>query len=352
MLGFGSTCASLKLKPAKLAAPFVPPVDKDHPRYTWGAAPFQASDGRTCFYFTWLLSYPDGNNTRPVPWNDTISGSLGLACAAKIYGPYTTVQDLAFPFRRDNYDAAYIENCVMQYSKAHAGYLMAYTTAPANETRNTKDWEGNGGTPTASNVNGLEYMGLAFSADPLKGQWERLNSTILPPDWGGFEKGVANNPGVLWFDNGTVTVAYRGAVDDGFGNCVAPSWKAPCLRPPANLFPDKRWVGTEDAYTYKSPRGYIMIAHTFRGPKCKGSWCGAGVKAISTDGLHWTYVSQAAYNYTMVMEQGVPLQFNRREEPKLLLDEQSGLPLALYNVVDPDFNYNHNRIIVQELDYT
>ena len=76
---------------------------------------------------------------------------------------------------------------------------------------------------------------------------------------------------------GTVSVTYRGAVDDGFGNCVAESWRSPCVRPARNMFPDPRcersiglgaWavallralrvgrccdtgVGTEDPFSYK-----------------------------------------------------------------------------------------------------
>lgn len=165
---------------------------------------------------------------------------------------------------------------------------------------------------------------------------------------------MANNPAVLWFDNGTVAVAYRGYRDDGFGNCVAPSWLDVCVRPPQNLFDDPRWVGTEDAFAYSTSRGYIMLAHTFSKHNCTGGGlkCGAGVKAISEDGLHWTYVSDEAYDYTMQLQDGgPPLKFNRREEPKLLIDQKSGKPLALFNVVDDCFLYNSSRIIVQELDY-
>ena len=350
----GPTCASLKLKPARYAKPFSPHSDQAGLRYTWGAAPFyDTANGRVCFYFTWLLSYPDGNDTRPVPWNDTVSGSLGLACSNSVHGPFAVVKTVAFPFRRSNFDAAYIENCVLTYSKENGGYLLAYTTAPSNETRNTKNWEGNGGQPTPSSVNGLEYIGVAFSKSPL-GPWERLNATLLPPDWGGFEQGVANNPAVLWFPNGTLTVAYRGARDDGFGNCVAKSWRDACVRPKKNLFPDPRWVGTEDAFTYKSKRGYIMIAHTFKKHNCTGGGlrCGAGVKAVSEDGLHWTYVSDAAYTYDMTLQNGTVLHFNRREEPKLLIDEETQRPVALFNVVDDSFLYNSSHIIVQELDYS
>ena len=117
----------------------------------------------------------------------------------------------------------------------------------------------------------------------------------------GFEKNIAINAAVLTYPNGacrhrqtpagvaqrcrsqdlnlsragTVSVTYRGAVDDGFGNCVAESWRSPCVRPARNMFPDPRcersngslwpWlvvgsegrpllrtgVGTEDPFSYK-----------------------------------------------------------------------------------------------------
>ena len=150
-----------------------------------------------------------------------------------------------------------------------------------------------------------------------------------------------------------MSVTYRGAVDDGFGNCVAKSWRDPCVRPAHNMFPDKRWVGTEDPYSYRGPRGYIMISHTFGKTGCIGGGlkCGAGTKAISTDGITWEYASQDAYPYDMLLENGTRLHFNRREEPKLLMSAD-GHPVALFNVVDDSFLYNATRIIVQELDYS
>ena len=55
---------------------------------------------------------------------------------------------------------------------------------------------------------------------------------------------------------------------------------------------------------------------------------------------------------SLQLTNGSALHFNRREEPKLLLDTHTNLPLALYNVVDDSFLYNETRIIVQELDYS
>ena len=50
---------------------------------------------------------------------------------------------------------------------------------------------------------------------------------------------------------------------------------------------------------------------------------------------------------SLQLTNGSALHFNRREEPKLLLDTHTNLPLALYNVVDDSFLYNETRIIVQ-----
>ena len=153
---------------------------------------------------------------------------------------------------------------------------------------------------------------------------------------------------MLTFPNGTVVVTYRGTHDDGYGNCVMENWRAPCIRPTKNLFNnDSRWVGTEDPFTYKGPRGYIMISHSFEN-KFHGA---AGTKTISKDGLHWEWAGEEAYDYTMTLTNGSEYTFYRREEPKLLMSND-GTPLALYNVVDDSFNYNNTKIIVQELDYS
>lgn len=337
----GASCEKLRLKPARLARPFDPPKPTpDH--FTWGAAPFYADDGtgRVCMYFTWLTGWADGNHTRPVPESDTVSGSLGLACAAEVGGPYLVVENVSFPFRPGHFDSAYIENTVVLRAPRQDGWFMAYTTSPPGVNRSTVNWEGNGET---------QYMGIAFTHDLMRGAWQRLNRTILQPRPDGFESGIAINPAVVAYDNGSLSVMYRGRADDGFGNCFMQSWTSPCVRPRTNLFPDPRWVKAEDPFAYLGPRGYIMIAHTFRHPPYVAG--GSGTKAFSIDGVHWTFAGYDTYSYTLELEDGSSESFYRREEPKLLFDAD-GTPRALFNVVDPNFLYNETRIIVQELDYS
>ena len=351
----GERCEQLRLKPAAHARPFRPQRDANH--FTWGAAPFYAADGRVCFLFTWLTGWADGNDTRPVPINDHISGSLGLACSSRLVGgPFEVVKNTTFPFRPGEFDAAYVENAVLlRYTKPadaaalaaggnETGYLLAYTTSPPGVARSTLNWEGNGDP-----VTGTQYMGLAFTTDPAAGKWERLNRTILEPAPDGFESGIAINPAVLAFDDGSLSVMYRGRRDDGFGGCRMRSWSEPCVRPPTNTFTDPRWLKTEDPFAYKGPRGYIMLSHTFNHPPYASG--GSGTKAYSLDGVTWTWGGYHAYNYTMALANGSAVSFFRREEPKLLLDA-AGHPTALFNVVDDSFLYNNTAIIVQELDYS
>ena len=66
--------------------------------------------------------------------------------------------------------------------------------------------------------------------------------------------------------------------------------------------------------------------------------------------MHWEWAGYDTYPYSMELTNGSVLSFYRREEPKLLFDD-AGKPVALFNVIDPNFLYNETRIIVQELDY-
>ena len=189
-------------------------------------------------------------------------------------------------------------------------------------------------------------MGVAASASPM-GPWARRSTAVLMPEPGGFEQGIANNPAIVQLVDGSLSITYRGRADMGYGNCAAPSWGAPCTRPLVNLFNgDSRWWQTEDPFTFHGPRGYILIAHN-----TNGTWAdGRGVKAVSRDGVHWTWASDEAYPYTQQLANGTAIVYARREEPKLLLE--GGRPTALFNAVYEPWAGGFSRIIVQEVDWT
>lgn len=222
------------------------------------------------------------------------------------------------------------------------------------------DWEGNGG---------IQYIGIARASSSPLGPWERASATILQPEEGGFEQGIANNPAVLELPDGRLSVTYRGRADDGFGNCLLQAWNGTCERLP-NLFNDSRWQLTEDPHMYANPPtllrrassgiatlaakdlgpsrgGFIMISH------CSGEgWkSGAGTKAISLDGVHWTWAGSDLYSYLQPLTNGTTIVYPRREEPKLLL-APNGLPTHLFNAVYDPWGGGFSRIIVAELDYS
>ena len=170
-------------------------------------------------------------------------------------------------------------------------------------------------------------------------------------------------------------MTYRGRADDGFGNCLLPQWNGTCIRPTTNLFNDSRWQLTEDPFSYANPPtvlrrpsaaggsvatlsaaagdlgpsrgGFIMISH------CSGEgWVsGAGTKAISLDGVHWTWAGSVVYSYLQPLTNGTTITYPRREEPKLLL-APNGLPTHMFNAVYDTWGGGFSRIIVAELDYT
>jgi hypothetical protein len=286
--------------------------------------------------FTWVVGYPLDPFT-PLPANESIPGNLGLACGSSPLGPFTQVSPSFFPYRLNHFDGAFLENPVLT-RLSNGSWVLAYTSTPPSAVRNYNNWAGSGEE---------QYIGLAFADDPL-GPWQRSNATVLPPDPGGFEKGIANNPALLELPDGSLSLTYRGGHDEGFGNCLAKDWRGPCIRPPTNAFnQDTRWMGTEDPFTYRSPRGggYIMLAHRFWGG-------GNGTKAVSRDGINWVWASQNAYNYTLALTNGSVLEFARREEPKLLFDGYSLRPTHLFTVVCVDIACPRSHIVVQELEYS
>ena len=333
----GPSCAVLKFLPAPPGAlePFLP---LDYPTHqTWGCAPFMAPDGRACAYFDYVVGswY---NDTYVAPWSDLLQGSLGLACASDPLGPYTQQLPEAYvPFRESEFDAGFLQNSLM-VKLADGGWLLVATTAPASVPRDMHDWSGSGGE---------QYVAVATAADPF-GPWTRTNHTILVPSFSGFEQGVANNPALIQLADGTFSMQYRGGKDYGYGSCTLPTWNGTCTRPRVNQFAnDTRFIKTEDGFSYKGPRGYILISH-----RCWDR--GGGTKAISRDGLAWAWAGSDSYTYSVELTNGTTVTFSRREEPKLLFDA-TGRPTHMFNAVGDTrapYKGGVSRWIVQALDYS
>ena len=125
----GPTCAELKLAPAPPSA-LTPFLEQYPANQTWGCAPFPHPDGRrTCFYFDWIVGNYS-NKQQVIPWSDKRQGSLGLACALDPLGPYSIVEEVAVPFREDEFDAGFLQNSLITRMR-DGSWVLAYTTQPA-----------------------------------------------------------------------------------------------------------------------------------------------------------------------------------------------------------------------------
>ena len=241
------------------------------------------------------------------------------------------------PFREFDFDAGFLQNSLV-VKLADGSWLLVATTAPAAIPRDMHDWSGSGGE---------QYVAVATATDPM-GPWTRTNHTILVPSFTGFEQGVANNPAVIQLEDGSFAMQYRGGKDYGYGSCTLPTWNGTCTRPSVNQFAnDTRFIKTEDGFSYRGPRGYILLSH-----RCWGG--GGGTKSISRDGLFWAWAGSDTYTYSMFLTNGTNVVFSRREEPKLLFDS-SGRPTHMFNAVGDTHSLYEggvSRWIVQALDYS
>ncbi len=71
---------------------------------------------------------------------------------------------------------------------------------------------------------------------------------------------------------------------------------------------------------------YIMHRMFDPGPDACGAWSGG--HSFSADGTSWSPIRRA-YNTTVALEGGGSFTFQRRERPKLLIED--GVPTYLYN---------------------
>jgi len=140
------------------------------------------------------------------------------------------------------------------------------------------------------------------------------------------------NPSAWIFPNGSTLLYFRTADSGGHNEQI---WlaTAPHYLGPYTVFGDKPLfpVNSEDPFVFRNSRGhFIMLLHN-------GRW-GArpqGGKAFSYDGLTWHYTDESMHGvYQSVVEytDGSQVQFYRREEPKIYVED--GQMLAMFNAVN------------------
>jgi len=140
------------------------------------------------------------------------------------------------------------------------------------------------------------------------------------------------NPSAWIFPNGSTLLYFR-TTDGGGRNEQILLATAPHYLGPYTLYGDKPVFAAngEDPYVFRNSRGhFIMLLHN-------GRWgvLPQGGKAFSYDGLTWHYTDESMHGvYQSVVEytDGSQVQFHRREEPKIYVED--GQMLAMFNAVN------------------
>ncbi|CAK0824076.1 unnamed protein product [Prorocentrum cordatum] len=171
---------------------------------------------------------------------------------------------------------------------------------------------------------------IAVSHAPsLEGPWNQVGPLVDASNWTWFGRGVTN-PAPLVYANGSVLLLYRGHRPEKLGASLAPRWdgvyhtvgKVP-------LFQD----GDEDPFLWQAADGIIHGVTHWMG---QSSGAGGGGRHIwSADGLAWRVSNTLAFHTQVTWDDGVVEQVTCRERPQILTDASSGLPLVLYNGVQP-----------------
>eukprot|EP00937_MAST-01D_sp_MAST-1D-sp2_P005178 g5178.t1 len=144
------------------------------------------------------------------------------------------------------------------------------------------------------------------------------------------------NPTGYIFPNGTTLLFFRSAGSQGENEQIwlarAPHYLGPyaLVTPAVPVFPNHN----EDPFVFRNARGRFLLmlhqSHWGPGPN--------GAKAYSYDGLTWHYSDESmtdVWSSTIDIADGSSVAFQRREEPKIYVDE-SGHMRAMFNAVADD----------------
>lgn len=272
-----------------------------------------------------------------------------------IQGPYTYKAQVIPPFAHNP-----------QTVKGPDGYfylfLIEYANATVKDCRNkteTRDTSTDTGTGTGTGSGGgvglesLEKLpprvqtnqnenwttSVSFHrSKSLEGPWESYTTEIRMPDsWNGKRPSWLNgnsNPSPLFDDDGSVLLAVVSGYNASSPDLPSGSNEQVAVAKAGSVFGPYYWVNekaaiggeiyrAEDPFIWKNKRGYHILAHGLNIYSING-----GRYAYSTDGLDWHATSTPAYSLFVEYSDGTFELLERRERPKLVLDQQ-GLPVFL-----------------------
>lgn len=316
---------------------------------TWGGAPLREAGG------SWALTVSEmANHCGMIEWGGCSQGALWRANAS-VTGPYERVRTVIGPYSHNVWPFKVNSSLYLLF---HIGigcdtagvHACNYTRMPTCTNGSTWPPKPPPGTQRVENPVDLSRATL-FVAPAPGGPW-----AAAPRNW--TLPTCSNNPTAVILRNGSMMLMchepFAGLACKPAANYLYTAtsltpdwahgaWAARCVHtnnPTLTVGNATFTAYNEDPHLYVDPRGNLHALMHNQGPCYSGanaSFYGADVRGCgghmySTDGGEsWTFTWRAAYNGTVVFDDGTAVRY-RRERPKLVVDD-AGAPFALATAV-------------------
>lgn len=177
-------------------------------------------------------------------------------------------------------------------------------------------------------------------ADSIYGPWRRFDRPLLPTKPGTFYSFLTSNTTPVINPDDSLYLMFKSRRYEGckHSQMYIGAASSPNLECEFKVLTDDPIIGpgcsldeVEDQFVWRESDGrWVLMAKDMTGSLCGEE--GAGIIAVSADGLHWQLDSKPkAYSKTVVYADGSECKFNKRERPFVLFED--GRPRWLYTAV-------------------
>lgn len=294
--------------------------------WVWCGSVIRGDDGR---YHMFASRWPRNLEFGP-HW--VTNSEIVRAVSDTPEGPYTFAEVVLPPRGEEHWDGRMTHNPTVH--RCGDTFLLFYTgvtySGPTPTPDRPLDMGGKRLTYTEPWRN--KRLGLA-TAPSVEGPWTRRDAPLIEPRPGHWDAIATTNPAPCVAEDGSCLLVYKSIshLDDllRLGVARAAHYEGPYERPvDAPIFNfDETGDHVEDAYVWRAGDRYELIMKDMKGGP--SGEMGAGVHALSEDGLHWRLAeAPKAWSRRVKWDDGSETEQFRVERPQLLI--QDGRPTHLF----------------------
>ena len=285
--------------------------------WVWGSSVIRGDDGQ---YHMFVSRWPKHLTFHP-GW--MIASEIVHAVSPTPEGPYQ-FSDVALPARGAQYwDGRSTHNPkILKYKDTYILYYMG-STHPFADFKPEETLQLNSKYSIVGRSN--KRIGIATSKTPY-GPWQRNDAPVLDTKPDTFYSFLTSNPSPLIKDDGSVLMLFKSrAYRDEFpyhGDMDIGVATAPHYQGPYTVFSDRSIFDfeIEDPTIWRDDQGYHMLAKDQRGEFTGHQ--GAGIHAVSQDGLEWSLAEPAlAYTKQVQWDDGTVEKMGQLERVSVLIED-------------------------------